>query len=99
MTNMLSTSKLAIPMRKGLPALVDGAACSASAEMRRFTRVLRRTRTKMAGDWSDARRARMLAERVVSAKEVDLYRPDSGAADHTTFLQRLLRHGWGSVLR
>ncbi len=51
---MPSTSKVAIPVHRGLPALVDGAACMDPAQMSHFVALLRKVRTKMAGDWADA---------------------------------------------
>ncbi len=49
-----SSSKVAIPLRKGLPSLLDGDACADSTQMGRFVAVLRKVRTTMAGDWVDA---------------------------------------------
>ena len=54
MMKMPSTSKLAIPMRKGLPALVDGAACADPPQTSRFVALLRKVRAKMASNWLDA---------------------------------------------
>lgn len=54
MTERSVKHRLDVPVRSGLPALLDGEACTDRGRIRRFVRLLRSTRAEMAQAWIEA---------------------------------------------